>query len=500
MNSNLLPLHQKINQRVGHIAVPYKGKLLVWGGYMEFSDPSESETHHHATDELFVYETHSELWERKLLKGDIPPRSSGGCGVVLGDTLYIFGGKEIGVVRTEFEFDGNINDLYALNLITMTWSLLKPKGTPPIPCEKLVGWEHGGKLYFFGGFGPIPDRHVFFHYVIDDETGSAWNNQFFGYNPITNNWEWPYVNGEPPSPRAAHAGDKCGHRIFISGGRLKTVRKNDLYVLDMDTMVWSGNINESAEYVPPGRSWHSFTFISPHRAVLYGGFSTYNNVLNDCWFVDILANEENLADECATINERRWKVQYILPPHAQRFCLRRFWHKTVFLEKTGDLICFGGFNRFNNPPLIVIHGDDEESVQDQDLKPVNDCWILEIPDISVEKLPSAVWREYKLPYDFGEPRCAHAACIVGISFPESSELEEPRMVIVGGLTQPFYETAMKLKDHTNVMLTIHFRPLTLLRLSLNATLKYHKKNRNLWETLPHSLQALLNRRFSQIYP
>ncbi|XP_026278136.1 kelch domain-containing protein 2 isoform X2 [Frankliniella occidentalis] len=407
MNSNLLPLHQKINQRVGHIAVSYKGKLLVWGGYMEFSDPSESETHHHATDELFVYETHSEIWERKLLKGDIPPRSSGGCGVVLGDTLYIFGG----VVRAEFEFDGNTNDLYALNLITMTWSLLKPKGTPPIPCEKLVGWEHGGKLYFFGGFGPIPDRHVFFQYVIDDETGSAWNNQFFGYNPQTNNWEWPYVNGEPPSPRAAHAGDKCGHRIFISGGRLKTVRKNDLYVLDMDTMVWSGNINESAEYVPPGRSWHSFTFISSHRAVLYGGFSTYNNVLNDCWILDIPSS-----------------------------------------------------------------------------------------DIPVLKLPPALWREFKLPYDFGEPRCAHAACIVGVLFEGSCDLKEPRMVVIGGLTQPFYETAMKLKDHTNVMLTIHFRPLTLLRLSLNAALKYHKKNRSLWETLPHSLQALLTRRFSQIYP
>lgn len=40
------------------------------------------------------------------------------------------------------------------------------------------------------------------------------------------------------------------------------------------------SVNETAEYVPPGRSWHSFTFISPNRAVLYGGFSTYNNVLS----------------------------------------------------------------------------------------------------------------------------------------------------------------------------------------------------------------------------
>jgi len=43
------------------------------------------------------------------------------------------------------EFDGNTNDLYALNLLTMTWTLLRPKGLLPIPSEKLVGWEHEGK-------------------------------------------------------------------------------------------------------------------------------------------------------------------------------------------------------------------------------------------------------------------------------------------------------------------------------------------------------------------
>lgn len=402
-------------------ASSWKATLFPCKEYSDPNEPSESTTHHHATDELFVYETSSEIWERKLLKGDIPPPSSGGCGVILGDTLYFFGG----VIKTDLDFDGNTNDFYALDLLSMTWTHLNPSGTPPIPCEKLVGWGHDGKVYFFGGFGPLPERHVFFQYIMDDETGCAWNNQFFSYNPQTNSWEWPFVNGQTPSPRAAHAGDKCGSQMFISGGRLKTVRKNDLYVLDMDTMTWSGNINESADRVPPGRSWHSFTFISPNRAVLYGGFSTYNNVLNDCWFVDISSIDECANEQDAQASRTsKWKVQYILPPYGQRFCLRRFWHKTLFFEDKGDLICFGGFNRFNNPPLIVVHGEDEDSVQDQDIK----------------------------------------------------------------------------ADHTNVMLTIHFKPLTLLRLSLNSTLKHHRRNRSLWSTLPHTLQTLLTRRFSQIYP
>lgn len=78
---------------------------------------------------------------------------------------------------------------------------------------------------------------------------------------------------------------------------------------------------------------------------------------------------------------------------------------------------------------------------------LDDCWILEIPpsDIPVTKLPPAVWKEFKLPYDFGEPRCAHSAGMADILIGASSQLVEQRLMIVGGLTQPFYETAMKLK-------------------------------------------------------
>ena len=68
--------------------------------------------------------------------------------------------------------------------------------------------------------------------------------------------------------------------------------------------------------------------------------------------MDIILDEDNAPEVSSPHKASRWKVKYILPPHLQRFCLRRFWHKTVFLEKTGDLICFGGFNRFNNPPLV----------------------------------------------------------------------------------------------------------------------------------------------------
>lgn len=55
--------------------------------------------HYNDTDLFICVQGHSNFClpssrERKLLKGDIPPQSSGGCGVILGDTLYLFGGME----------------------------------------------------------------------------------------------------------------------------------------------------------------------------------------------------------------------------------------------------------------------------------------------------------------------------------------------------------------------------------------------------------------------
>jgi hypothetical protein len=40
---------------------------------------------------------------------------------------------------------GNSNQLYRLDLETMTWEHLHPNGDQPVPCDKLVGWLYSGK-------------------------------------------------------------------------------------------------------------------------------------------------------------------------------------------------------------------------------------------------------------------------------------------------------------------------------------------------------------------
>lgn len=34
MSMNVVTLNDKVNRRSGHIAVPYKNTMIVWGGYM----------------------------------------------------------------------------------------------------------------------------------------------------------------------------------------------------------------------------------------------------------------------------------------------------------------------------------------------------------------------------------------------------------------------------------------------------------------------------------
>lgn len=324
-----ISMHEKIHRRSGHIAVVYGDRMIVWGGYVDHvqaTSTSQILSAYHYSDELWIYNCFTELWERILTKGDIPPRNSGSCGVLLEDSLYIFGGFH--GLNEPGAMDGNSNQLFRLDLNTMTWECLYPTGDQPAPCDKLAGWVYNGKLYFFGGFGPQPEFGVPFQHVIDPSTELSglprgWNNQLVVYNPVTNRWEWPRVRGPTPSPRAAHAADISGHKVFVFGGRIGNTRKNDLHCLDLDKMWWSGNLTRPYDLNPEGRSWHSFTFITDTRAIVYGGLNQYNTVLSDCWLLDVMP----------TTRWCRFWCHHSKP---------RLWHKAQYVAACGELLIVGG--------------------------------------------------------------------------------------------------------------------------------------------------------------
>ena len=75
--------------------------------------------------------------------------------------------------------------LYCLNLHTLIWQKLSPRGKTPLYQVATRSWTYNGNIFYFGGLNPLIGDY----------------NEVFSYNISTNMWWWPDVGGDLPSPR-----------------------------------------------------------------------------------------------------------------------------------------------------------------------------------------------------------------------------------------------------------------------------------------------------------
>ncbi|XP_067119507.1 kelch domain-containing protein 2-like [Centruroides vittatus] len=309
--------YEQPSGRTGHVAVFYKNCMLVWGGYKEAANVNNNR--YLPGSELWIYDPLTEKWLLKICHGTPPPGTSGATAVMVSDYMYLFGG---------YCDNGNTNDLYRLNLETLEWTYIEPKGSPPTPSDKMVGWEYKDKLYFFGEFGVLPTfgikKQPDFQFVLDPTTPwmyrRGWNNQLVMFDTEKGIWSWPEYNGPVPDARAAHAACRVGHFVYIFGGRHQHFRQNDTHRLNLETMTWSGKLSTLGPQ-PQGRSWHSLTTISQDVILLYGGFSQHNEPLSDCWQLNL-----------STLTWLQVDLSFTKP---------RLWH-TACLTSYGEVIIYGG--------------------------------------------------------------------------------------------------------------------------------------------------------------
>ena len=52
-------------------------------------------------------------------------------------------------------------------------------------------------------------------------------------------WKQPECSGDIPCPRAAFASTQIGIKGYLFGGSYQEIRRNDLYVTDMECYTWS---------------------------------------------------------------------------------------------------------------------------------------------------------------------------------------------------------------------------------------------------------------------
>ncbi|XP_069572656.1 host cell factor 1-like isoform X2 [Brachyistius frenatus] len=239
--------------RHGHRAVAIKELMVVFGGGNEG-----------IVDELHVYNTATNQWFIPAVRGDVPPGCAAYGFVCDGTRLLVFGGM--------VEYGKYSNELYELQASRWEWKRLKakaPKNGPP-PCPRL-GHSFsliGSRCYLFGGLANdsedpknnIP-RYLNDLYCLELRPGSS-----------VVGWEIPATSGQAPPPRESHTAvvtsGRGTNRLIIYGG-MSGCRLGDLWVLDIDSLVWSKpSLNGIA---PLPRSLHSATTIN-NKMYVFGGW------------------------------------------------------------------------------------------------------------------------------------------------------------------------------------------------------------------------------------
>ncbi|XP_029969862.1 host cell factor 2 [Salarias fasciatus] len=239
--------------RHGHRAAAIRELIIVFGGGNEG-----------IAEDLHVYNTVSRQWFLPAVRGDIPPGCAAHGFACEGTRILVFGGM--------VEFGKYTNSLYELQASRWLWKKLKPRaprtGAPPCPRIGHSFTLVGNKCYLFGGLandsedpnGNVP-RYLRDFYELELQAVSG-----------ARGWNIPDTKGGGPSARESHT--SVGYtglgspKLYIFGG-MQGCRLDDLWQLDLDTMVWSRP--EIRGSVPRPRSLHSANVIG-NKMYVFGGW------------------------------------------------------------------------------------------------------------------------------------------------------------------------------------------------------------------------------------
>jgi dynein heavy chain len=191
--------------RGGHTASKIDSKIYIFGGYGGLGYSRRD------FDDLYVYDVENVSWAKLLPKGKGPEKRSGhqACAVSTDAKrmLYIFGG---------WNSIEQFNDMYTLDLDTMTWSNIP--GPHMLNAEPR--WNHAAcavvaipnyKIFTFGGTtGKLTDTN----------TQGTFNNDVCVMDTGNEIWLTPPLEGKIPEARAdcEMAYDAKGSRLMIFGG------------------------------------------------------------------------------------------------------------------------------------------------------------------------------------------------------------------------------------------------------------------------------------------
>lgn len=229
-------------------------------------------------------------WFELKAKGKLPDKRSFHSAVIYDGKLYVFGGEDIK--------EGRVDDLWCLDLDAFfdkeekeledneledqseldkyCWHKIETHGDHPGKIAHHKACIESQCMYVFGGIDDAGDNIKHF-YCLD-------MNSF--------KWSKYDTEGDVPEPRDDHSLCKVGEKVYLFGGFVNGIRRNDLYEYEFGSNRWTQLFeNHPFDDQHPNQPWpcpRSGQAIGAAngRVYVFGGRNDYNDMLDDTWEFD----------------------------------------------------------------------------------------------------------------------------------------------------------------------------------------------------------------------
>lgn len=173
-------------------------KIYFVGGRVPTSAEAKHISEHADTSRAEALDLHSGRWTRIA---DAPSARNSAAGAVIGNKLYVVGGRQMVAQADGRSRPVNVATLEVYDPATDRWETRAPM---PLAQGGLAAAAHDGKLYVFGGEQFVPQAKVF---------GESWV-----YDPALDRWS---ALPAMATPRHGHGAAVVGKRIYLMGGAEK---------------------------------------------------------------------------------------------------------------------------------------------------------------------------------------------------------------------------------------------------------------------------------------
>jgi hypothetical protein len=233
-----------------------EGRIIIFGGLID-GKPTQ-ETHYVNLAQLHW------LRAKPLTQNSVnePPGPRNGHIAAFDETycrMLIFGGRSP---------ERRVNEMYALDLTTLSWARIEQDGTKPEARELATGVVWGRIWVVFGGRG---------------NSGRLNDIHFFDFD--SNTWTQPLLSGEAPAPRQSAASSLRDDVMYVHGGRNGSFAFGDVFKLNLGSQMWE---SIETDGVSPGACYSHEMTAFKNELWAFGGYDGDGNERTSLHRLDLI--------------------------------------------------------------------------------------------------------------------------------------------------------------------------------------------------------------------